>query len=194
MIFTLATKEDALAMASIHKAEIGKGFLSSLSPAFLQRFYIALVVSGASFCVVAKENNQVVGFASGVTNMNKFYKYFLLHYFFQSFIILLPKIFSSFKKILEAMLYPVKNEEYLPQAELLVIAITKEFQGKGVGGLMLSAFVLEMKKGNISIFKVVVGEELKQAITFYEKNNFKFIKNINIHGKASSRVYCYEVT
>lgn len=193
MIISLATRQDALAVANIHKAEIGKGFLGSLPTAFLRRFYVALIESGASFCIVARENDRVIGFVAGVISMNTFYKYFLMHYFFQSFFILLPKIFSSLKKIAEAMWYPITEEKSLPGAELLGIAITGEFQGRGLGNVILAEFVKEMKKRNIAAFKVVVGEELKQAIAFYEKNNFTFAKNINIHGKAPSRVYCYDI-
>src|SRR3989344_7596260 len=145
MIFCLAKKEDALKIAQIHKTEISGGFLSSLSPAFLKRFYLALIESQSSFCVVAKEGNMVVGFIAGVSNMNKFYAYFLKNYFFQSFFILLPKIFSSFKKLFESFLYP-KKEQSLPKAELLTIAITKEFQGKGIGSMILPVFISEMKK------------------------------------------------
>lgn len=192
MNISLSHKEDALAMAKIHKAEISGGFLSSLSLAFLSRFYLALVQSPVSFCIVAKENNQVVGFVAGTTNLNAFYKYFLAHYFFQSCIILLPKIFSSFKKVLETLLYS-KKKESLPKAELLTIAITKQFQGQGLGRLMLAPFIAEMKKRKIAIFKVLVGEELKPAIKFYGKNSFTFLKNITIHGKNPSRVYSYTI-
>lgn len=192
MTISLAEKGDALAVAGIHKTEISSGFLSSLSIAFLSRFYLALVQSPVSFCVVAKENGKVIGFVAGTTNLNTFHKYFLAHYFFQSCIILLPKIFSSFKKVLETLLYS-KKKESLPKAELLTIAITKQFQGQGLGRLMLAPFIAEMKKRKIAIFKVVVGEELKPAIKFYEKNNFKFVKSVSIHGKALSRAYVYEV-
>lgn len=192
MIISLAKKEDAPAITNIHKTEISGGFLSSLSPAFLKRFYIALIESKSSFCVVAKENGQVVGFVAGTVNLNAFYKYFLSHYFFQSFFILLPKIFSSLKKILEALWYP-KKEQSFPKAELLVIAIAKEFQGRGLGVLMLAPFVAEMKKRIVGIFKVVVGEELKTAIHFYEKNGFTFLKNTVIHQGKSSRIYVYNI-
>lgn len=203
MIFSLATKEDAVTIANIHKTEISGGFLSSLSPAFLKRFYLALIESPASFCVITKENGQVVGFVAGTTNLNAFYQYFLSHYFFQSFFILLPNIFfppqrdpakavTSFKKIIETLLYPSK-EQSLPKAELLTIAIIKEFQGKGVGGLLLEPFIVEMKKRNVDAFKVVVGESLPQAIAFYEKNGFTFVKNVNIHSNAISRVYVYKI-
>ena len=216
MIISLAEEKDILSIAKIHKDEISKGFLSSLDISFLKRFYRALIKSKSSFCVVAKENSEVVGFIAGVSNMNTFYAYFLLHYFFQSFFILLPKIFSSMKKILESLLYPVRNspphrpfgrvsaggvsngvdpkkEQSLPKAELLTIAVTKEFQGKGVGSLMLPVFIAEIKKRNINIFKVVVGEKLRPAIKFYEKNNFMFVKNITIHSNALSRVYVYKI-
>ncbi len=192
MIIVLAQKKDALTIAKIHKAEIGAGFLSSLSIAFLTRFYQALIESKSSFCVVAKEQNELVGFIAGVSNMDTFYAYFLGHYFFQSFFILLPSIFSSFKKIWEALRYPTK-EQSLPKAELLTIAITKEFQGKGVGSLLLPKFVAEMKKRNVGIFKVVVGQQLANAIKFYEKNNFIFLQNTTIHGKDVSKVYTYHI-
>jgi len=192
MIFCLAEKNDALQLAQVHKTEISGGFLSSLHINFLKIFYLALIESKYSFCVVAKENNKVIGFISGVFDMSKFYKYFLSHYFFQSFVILLPKIFSSFKKILESFLYP-KKEQSLPKAELLTIAIIKKFQGQGLGKLLLDVFLDQMKQRNITVFKVVVGEELINAIKFYEKNNFTFLKNISIHTNAPSRVYCYEI-
>jgi len=188
----LAKRGDEMQIAKIHKTEISKGFLSSLSLAFLKRFFRGLIESPASFCVVAKESNEVIGFMAGVSDMNKFYAYFLWHYFFQSFFILLPKAFSSFKKILESLFYPTK-ESSLPKAELLTIAVAKEFQGKGVASMMLPIFVAEMEKRNVAVFKVVVGEELKNAIKFYEKNNFVFLRNTAIHGKNQSRVYIYNL-
>lgn len=192
MNFSLAKKEDATALALIHKAEIEGGFLSSLSDAFLIRFYRALIQSPSSFCVVAKENGAVAGFIAGVANMNAFYAYFLKHYLFQSFFILLPKIFSSLKKILESLWYP-KKESSLPKAELLTIAISKKFQGKGIGSLMLSLFISEMKKRNVAAFKAVVGKNLTNAIKFYENNGFVFSKNTFIHGRDISRVYIFNI-
>jgi len=186
----LANKEDAARMARIHKTEIHQGFLSSLPISFLENFYEALILSPGSFCVVAKEVDEVVGFISGVTSLRGFYKYFLRHYFFQSFPTLLPKVFSSFKKIIETLLYPAK-EKALPPAELLTIAVVKNFQGQGVGSQLLSVFLAEMKKRNVKECKVLVGASLAPAIRFYEKNGFVFIKSISVHGTAVSNIYVY---
>jgi len=193
MDIALAQKYDALQIAAIHKQEIGSGFLSSLPLPFLQILYGAMIVSPWSFCVVAKDKERVVGFASGVTDVKAFYRYFLAHHFFVSLVILVPTIFSSLKKILETLLYPQKGR-VLPKAELLVIAITKEFQGRGVGRLLLEGIVERFRQHNIKVFKLIVGEHLKQAIRFYEKNGFVFLTEIMVHGDHVSKVYQYDIT
>ncbi|OGZ69856.1 MAG: hypothetical protein A3D44_03080 [Candidatus Staskawiczbacteria bacterium RIFCSPHIGHO2_02_FULL_42_22] len=194
MIICLAEKNDALAMAQIHKTEINKGFLSSLNISFLKNLYEAIILSSASFCVVAKEGDQVTGFISGVTSIKKLYRYFFAHYFLSSSTVLFKKLFSlSFiKKVFETLLYSSK-EQSLPSAELLTMAVKQQFQGKGIASQMLFTFLAEMKKRNIQQFKVLVGEELAPAIHFYEKNGFTFFKNTTVHQGKSSRVYIYKM-
>ncbi len=188
MTISLAKKSDALAIARIHKTQISGGFLSSLPEAFLQTFYLALIESSASFCVVAKEDETVIGFISAATDVSAFYRYFLRHYFFSSAFMLLPKVFSSPKRIMETLLYP-KKEQSLPKAELLTIAVSAKFQGRGIGTQLFAIFVTEMKQRGASQVKVLVGENLKPAIAFYEKSGFTFVKNISVHGAAVSKIY-----
>ena len=94
MEIEIALKSDALNIAKIHKTEIKNGFLSSLPISFLEKLYVVIITSGIGFCVIAKKDNMGVGFITGVININKLYIYFLKRYFFQSFFILLPKMFS----------------------------------------------------------------------------------------------------
>ncbi|MEK7061871.1 MAG: GNAT family N-acetyltransferase [Patescibacteria group bacterium] len=194
MIFCLANKNDALAVAQIHKSEIHKGFLSTLKLAFLKNLYLAIIESESSYCIIAKEKSTVVGFMSGVTDINKLYSYFLKKYFFQSLVLISQKFFSvSFlKKIFETLFYPVK-EKKLPHAELLTMAVSNQFQGQGIAGKMFTEFIFEMGKRNIKSFKVLVGEELLPAINFYEKNRFSFLKNTTVHKGKSSRIYIYKL-
>lgn len=190
MNIELAKKEDALEVARIHKAEINKGFLSTLSDNFIKNLYLAIIDSKDNFCIVAKENGRVIGFLSGVSDLDKFYSNFFKKYFFSSFIILFKKLFSfSFIiKALETLFYPVKEKE-LPKAELLTMAVRSEFHGKGIASQMFTEFINEMKKRNISSLKVLVGEDLKPAISFYEKVGFKFLKNTSVHGNNISKIY-----
>jgi len=182
-----AEKKDALKIAIIHKIEIGKGFLSSLPTSFLEKLYICIIEN--DFCVVDKENGEVVGFIAGTLDLKKLYSLFVKKYFFYSIVLLLPKILNV-RKIIEDIFY-IKNEEI--NAELLTVAVEKKYQGQGMAKKMLELFVSEMKKRGIKIFKVVVGEELNPAISFYEKSGFKFLKDIEVHKGKKSRIYIYQL-
>ena len=205
MIFQLAKQNEAGQIAEIHKKEIKSGFLSTLKKPFLTKLYSAIIRSPYSFCLIAKEGEKVIGFVSGVTNVDRLYLYFLSRYFFHSTVALLPRAFSfvGLKKILETLFYPIRKIGHfvkkgskkgkLPKAELLSIAIDKDFQRQGIGGKLIKEFISEMKKRKIPDFKVIVGGNLKPAINFYEKNGFEFAKKIKIHDNQLSRVYVYYV-
>ena len=190
----LAEKSDASQISEIHQREMEKGFLSSLGAPFLQKFYEAIIISKHSFCVVAKEGNVVEGFISGVTDIGLFYNFFLKKYFFILIPIFLPKIFSfnAAKKIIENIFYPQKIKN-LPPAELLAIAVEKEFQRQGIGASILEKFINEMKIRRIKVFKVLVGKEM-DSVKFYEKSGFQKIKEIDLHDKEPSIIFIYNLT
>lgn len=190
MLICLADKKDAVQIAQIHLQEIHQGFLSQLGEKFLGKLYEAMITSHQNaFMIVAKEKNQIIGFISGCVNIKKFYKYFIRKYFFQVLFVLLSKI-TNLKKILETLEYSQENKN-LPKAELLSVAIKKEYHGKGVAQKMFRRFVQEMQKRGIKKFKVVVGENLPRAIGFYEKMGFGYHSSVSIHLNKLSKVYIY---
>lgn len=195
MIIRLANKIEANQIEKIHRREINQGFLSQLGVKFLSKLYEAMILSKNSFVVVAKENDEVIGFISGCSNVKNFYKDFLKRYTLWAIIILLPKFlnFATIKKIVETLKYSKKEEKDLPETELLVIAVKKEFHGQGVAIKMFDFFINELKKRGIKEFRVVVGENLSRAIGFYEKVGFKFHSNITIHQNNLSRIYIYTI-
>ena len=189
MRICLADKKDAVHIARIHLREINQGFLSQLGLKFLSKLYEAMILSKNSFVVIAKENNQIIGFISGSVNARKFYKYFFKKYFFQIFFILLLKI-TNFKKIFETLKYSQENQD-LPQAELLSIAVVKKYQGRGVAQKLFEKFFKEMQKLKVKKFKVVVSENLTSAIGFYAKMGFKYHSSVSIHQNKLSKIYIY---
>lgn len=195
MNIRLAKPEEAPQIAKIHYYEINQGFLRQLGLRFLSLLYLAMIKSPLAFVVVAEENNEIIGFISGCTNVNGFYKDFFKKYTFKATLILLSNIFkiSTIKKIFEILKYPKKEKKEIPDAELLTMAIKKEFQGQGIGQKLFEEFVLEMKNRRIRQFKVIVGESLAQAIQFYEKVGFKFHSQMTIHQNNLSRVYIYTI-
>jgi len=203
---SLATKKDSIQIAKIHKEEIDQEFLSQLGVKFLSLLYESMISSTNAFVVIAKNNNKIVGFISGADNTKKFGHYFYKKYFIKTFFILVPKLlqFSTLKKILETARYSKKAEyesrnsdkiekKELPSAELLVIAVKKEFHGRKIAQKMFDFFVNEMKNRKIKQFKVVVGENLLRAIGFYKKMGFKFYSSVSVHKNKPSKVYIYNI-
>ncbi|MCP6726782.1 MAG: GNAT family N-acetyltransferase [Patescibacteria group bacterium] len=190
----LAAKTEVQDIARIHKEEIQTGFLSSLPLAFLQTLYEQIIASDSAFCVIATKEDKVVGFVAGVTNLRSFYLYFLFHALFSAVYILVPTIFSlhRIKNMFESVAYPAKTHD-LPTAELLTIAVRKEFQGTGVANKMLKVFIQEMRGKGVKVFKVLVGEMLTPAIKFYEKSGFEYVTHMNVHGDKRSLIYVYSI-
>jgi len=195
MSIRLADKKDAVQIANIHHQEINQGFLRKLGKKFLRQLYEAMIILPNSFIVVAEENNQIIGFISGCFNISNFYREFLKKYLLKVFFISLLKIFnlSILKKSLEILKYPQKEKGNLPAAELLTIVVLPDFRGQNIAQQIFEKFVAEMKKNGIKQFKVVVGEKLLLAISFYEKMGFKFYSSISVHRNKKSLVYIYNL-
>jgi len=181
----LAQKKDAPAVAVIHKKELPTAFLSRLGIVFLSKFYEAIISHPGSFCIVAKDENGIKGFVSGTSDIGKFYKYFVKNYGFFLALVIFPKLFrfSIAKNVFENLFYANKINGF-PDAELLSIAVDKNFQKHGTGSELIGGFIYEMEKRGAKSFKVLVGKELGVA-KFYLKNNFKLLLETKLHGKDS---------
>jgi len=197
MILSLAHKEDIESIASLHAHAITTGFLRQLGHSFLCYLYRIMIESDDTFIIVARENNQVIGFVSGSSNLKKFYTFFLRKSVFQLFPYMLHALLNGaiLLKCIETLKYIVRKKKsvQLPLAELLTIAIKERYQGRGVAQELLKNFITEMSKRNIKKFKVVVGDNLLHAIHFYEKMGFTFNSTLFIHKKIKSRIYTYVI-
>jgi len=191
---------DAEACAKIHQQEIATGFLSQLGFRFLEALYTAMVTSQHALCIVAEyEKGEVVGFVSGCFHVSKFYKEFLIKHGLKVFLILLPHMVKPFvlKKVFETATYPFTivdtdtavEENSLPKAELLSIAVKSHVRGTGVSQWLAEALFDECTNRLIQEIKVVVGFENIRANKFYEKLGFKLHSNIFVHESAMSNVY-----
>jgi len=191
----LANKNECCRVAKIHCQEIKWGFLSQLGERFLCYFYEAVIDSSNAFLIIAQKDDSIIGFISGCSNLNKLYQEFVRKYSFKAFPVLLRRIFNSIiiKKIFEIIKYSKQREKNLPEAELLTIAVSKNFQGSGIAQKLLEKFISEMKRRGIWQFKVIVGEKLSRAVRFYEKSGFIFYSQDSIHEDTPSRIYLYNI-
>ena len=196
-----ATFDDAKACAKIHQQEIATGFLSQLGMHFLGRLYTAMVTSQHALCIVIEdEKEQVAGFISGCFHVSKFYKEFFLKHSLKAFFILLPQMMklSVLRKIFETVKYPftlantskVVEEDSLPDAEILSMAVEQHVRGIGLSQNLVAAFFDECRNREIKTIKTVIWTENIRANRFFcEKLGFKLHSNISVHESEMSNVY-----
>ncbi len=182
-------------VACLHREYIKSGFLSSLGLPFLALMYRSMSDSNNTFCIVAKDKNKIIGFASGAISVGAFYKDFLRRNFIKASLVLLPRVFNIrfVKKIFETLFYPARKEQNLPKAELLSIVVDEKYRGKGIAQQLFVKLEEEFRNKNIKQFKVVVGSKLIAACKFYEKMGGFFYSEIEVHKGEKSRVYVWEL-
>jgi ribosomal protein S18 acetylase RimI-like enzyme len=145
---------------------------------------------------VWEENEKIAGFISCATDTGGLMKRFLLKSpgaIVTVFIKILSKP-SFIIPLLETYKAPSKSdseveENNLPSTELLSISVHPEVQQTSVGTKLLTALESELLNRGIKSYKVVAGESLLGANRFYQKNGFRLIKQITIHGNDISNVY-----
>lgn len=184
---------DVEQVAILHQTYMNRGFLATLGVGFLEKLYAGMVTSDNAFCIVARDGARDVGFVSGTKHVSRFYKEFIVNNFFSVVIILLPKIFNAktVKKVVETLVYPMKKEASLPDAELLSIVVEESYRVKGVSKELFNLLVHEFASRHVNRFKVVVGADLAAACRFYEKMGGVLHSEIEVHQGIKSRVYVW---
>ena len=134
-------------------------------------------------------------FASGSTDVGKFYKEFLIKHGFKAVLISLPRFTTPpvLKKVLETMKYPSAASSELPRAELLSIAVKGNATGKGIAQELVKALIEEFRKRGVEKIKVVVGAGNERANKLYRKIGFEFYSITQIHKGELSNVYIMRI-
>jgi ribosomal protein S18 acetylase RimI-like enzyme len=175
-------RNDIDGVVKLHQTQIIHGFASYLGKPFLRLLYENLVGSDTGIGLVAVSGEgDVVGFVSGTTKLAAFYRSFLKKYGLKAVITVLPKVFrvSVFKSIFQTLFYVSENkkEQNLPDAEIISVVVSPNYQGQGIARRLVIKILEEFKKRNSNKVKVLVGDKL-EANEFYKKMGFEFIRHI----------------
>jgi ribosomal protein S18 acetylase RimI-like enzyme len=193
------THADAAIAAALHSSEISEGFLPSLGPRFLARLYRRVVRSSGSFLLVALDDGKAVGFVAGTEDVRELYRTFLLRDGVIATLAALPRVTSSWRRVVETLHYGAsagkrgKRGEHegvqaLPPAELLAIAVAPEARGRGAGSLLVEALTAEFARRGIRAIRVVVGAGNESAIRLYERCGFTTAAGMEVHKGTPSQV------
>jgi ribosomal protein S18 acetylase RimI-like enzyme len=193
-------KEWLPSVALLHQQGIPTGFLSALGPGFLAALYGAIATSRWSrvFTAVPEGTDRPVGFIAASIDTGRMYRDVLLRSGLRFAWHLAPQIArpAVVKNMLETILYPVIHAKEAKagagalsqpssiggmQAELLAIAVDKEWQGKGIGRLLVNEMERYFKESKVERYKVVTSRQDETANAFYKALGYGMEKTFLHH-------------
>lgn len=177
------TSKDCLAIAKIHTSSLAGDFLPSLGFNFLETFYDGVIGKGGVYGFGVFKDGRIRGFVVGTRDSSKFFSLALRSNFVKLSFLLLIKLVkkpSLVRNVVETFLYPKKDAG--PKAELVVIAVDKDYQGKGVGKLLIEALESAFRKKGVKHYKLTVHAD-KKAVGFYEHLGYSRISKFFLYGR-----------
>jgi ribosomal protein S18 acetylase RimI-like enzyme len=182
------TAGDARRAAELHASGITEGFLSRLGPRFLERLYRCVVRDEGSFLLVSEEGGIVNGMIAGSENVPALYKRFLRREGLAAAVVAAPRLVRNAGSVLETLRYSGSNDDELPSAELLSVAVDRTARGQGFGRRLVEALKEEFTRRGTSTSKVVVGADNEPALKLYRECGYRDAASVQVHRDVNSQV------
>jgi ribosomal protein S18 acetylase RimI-like enzyme len=184
LVLRTGTDGDARAAAALHAGQIGEGFLTFLGPAFLRRLYRRVARTSESFLLVVEDGATTVGFLAGSTDVAALYRAFLWHDGPAAVLTCSGRLLRSWRRVIETLRHGTRGAG--EGAELLAIAVDPAARGRGVGALLVEAFLTEIGRRRFDAAHVVVASENETAVALYRRAGFTAVDRFELHAGTES--------
>jgi GNAT superfamily N-acetyltransferase len=161
-------------IVKIHLAAFPNFFLSFLGPRFLKEFYTSFVFDPAGIGFVAQnaENKKVCGVIVGPSNPAGYFKRLIKRRWWAFCLASLNAIFtkpSTVPRLWRAVFYRGDVPSMLSGFSLLSsIAVSPDNQARGIGRVLVNAFIDEVKhRGGNGVFLATDAEDNENVNRFY---------------------------
>ena len=190
------TTRDLKNIVKCHKSAFPDALSSKLGPPFILKMYEWYITSDRGILFhIENEDNEIIGYCGGIITKHKgqhgavtsisqhSFNTFVISYLIRPWLLFHPEMLkkiSSIKKNillkldLNKQIEKINKEDFIPFMGLVVIGLTKDNQGKGIGSTLLNEFE-KRAKNNIDINKISlsVRPENLNAIKAYSKNGWE---------------------
>jgi ribosomal protein S18 acetylase RimI-like enzyme len=167
---------DVPGIVKIHLESFPGFFLTFLGSTFLRELYIAILCDPTGIGFIAEDEKAIQGFVTGTHQPSGFY-HRLLHQRWWRFGLasVLPVLRNP--KIIPRLLGAFSRREQIDIHEncalLMSIAVDPEFQGQGIGKLLIDAFLNEAKNRGVSQVNLTTDKVDNDAVNaFYKRVGF----------------------
>ncbi len=137
---------------------------------------------------MAEEKGEVIGFVAFATDIRALYRSVMRRAGFRFVRLLAGALFSwkRSRRILETLLYPRQmDQQTLPRAELLALAVQTGKRRAGIGRLLVEQGLNACGHRGLSEVKVCVGERRVAARALYGQMGFQHVCDLRRHEQAS---------
>lgn len=173
-----ATAHDVARIVDVHTAAFPEFFLTFLGPAFLTRFYAAVVDDTANISLVADDGRSILGFVVGPLHPAGFFRGLLLHQGWGFATDAVPAIarrpLYTARHLLRGLFYRGDVPDAKPETALLSsIAVVPKASGSGVASALLEAFCRRAADhGSQRVYLTTDRDANDAANRFYLKHGF----------------------
>ncbi len=170
-------------IAEIHHAELVEGTLRNLGVEGLEVIYRSSVSVPKSGLWCAVESNHAIGFIIGCADIRRFYRSLLLNSVLPLAFISFQQIRKthSFRNLFQALVYPFQKSSWIhppeeiheTKAELVAVAVKKEFHHQGIGRDLLAQLEESFREWQIGpVFHVATDSRDPLSNGFYQGMGF----------------------
>ncbi len=188
-VIPLKSRADIAQIVDLHYLAFAHNLKGNIGRKFIADYYGKIFESARGIILVASDpNGKVAGFLAGATDKHAIFD--ISFYCYSLYLAFLQLIFcpANLKSMFRYAKRQRLNKSQQCDAELLTIAVSVDYQNKGLGGRLVKAFEEFLKQKGVKKYEVFTDNEKNTAYVFYEKVGFQFAWDV-IFMKAKSAVY-----
>lgn len=189
-----AQPNDSRAVARLHREIISWALLTKLGEDVVTAFYRVVIASPVSFCFVAEEDGNLVGFAAGVTEWPRLFRQ-MIRKTWWPLLRSLPRLLRSarWRRVFETGRYTQSRHEGV-NAEFLSFGVREDAHARLWAGAALAyAIINEFRRRGVPRFRGVVWDQNDRATQFFKAVGFQFVSEVEIHPGEVSRTFIMDL-
>jgi len=168
---------DVNAVVKVHLSSFQGFFLTFLGRQFLSELYAGIVVDSTGIAFVYREEDRVLGFIAGTSQPAGFYSRLLNRRWWRFALASLMPILKNpliIPRLLRAFRKPQDVSNQPDTGTLMSIAVTPEAQGRGLGQVLVKAFLEEAADRGLKHVDLTTDKNNNDSVNqFYQRMGFQ---------------------
>lgn len=169
-------ESDIKQVVSLHTHAFKEYFHTYLGPVFLSELYKGILNDPTGIAFVYPNDDQILGFVAGIGKLEGFYKRLFKGHLLRFMMALIFPILRQpgiLIRLLRTLAGPAMAEGYEDCATLLYIAVLPESRSKGIGKVLVHAFMEESKRQGLKQVNLTTARDNNDDVnTFYKRLGF----------------------